>query len=103
MSASTTQKLIVHEPDAKRYAMYLDGALVAVADYNSGTDSISFHHTFTNPKFRGQGLAGEVVQFAMDDVESTTSKRVVPMCWYVADWFDAHTDRARILQHRRTA
>jgi predicted GNAT family acetyltransferase len=90
-------KRIVHEPDANRYALYLDDALVAVADYNAGSDSISFHHTFTNPKFRGQGLAGEVVAFAIDDVASTSSRRVVPMCWYVADWFEAHPERAELL------
>ncbi|CAN5206120.1 GNAT family N-acetyltransferase [soil metagenome] len=92
---STTS--IVHEPDAKRYAMYLDGALVAIADYNLGTDAISFHHTFTNPKFRGRGLAGDVVTFAMDDVEKTSTRKVVPMCWYVADWFEAHPERAGLL------
>jgi predicted GNAT family acetyltransferase len=90
-------KSIVHEPDASRYALYIDGALVAVADYAVNGNSISFHHTFTNPRFRGQGLAGEVVAFAMDDVESTSSRRVLPMCWYVDDWFDAHPERAGLL------
>jgi hypothetical protein len=33
----------------------------------------------------------------MDDVERNSPRRVVPMCWFVADWFDAHPDRAALL------
>ena len=90
-------KSIVHEPEAHRYAMYLDGALVSVADYADNGSVRSFHSTFTNPRHRGEGLAREVVDFAMDDVEQHTDRRVLPMCWYVSDWFEAHPERAALL------
>ena len=93
----TGVKTFAHEPDAKRYAMFLDGALVAVADYNVNGNAISFHHTFTNPNFRNKGYAAQVVEFAIADVEKNTTYRVVPMCWYVADWFDAHADKRELL------
>jgi predicted GNAT family acetyltransferase len=88
---------IAHEPDASRYTMYVDGQLVALADYRINGHSISFNHTYTQPAQRGHGYAGEVVAFAMDDVEKTSDRRVLPMCWYVADWFDAHTERRDLL------
>jgi predicted GNAT family acetyltransferase len=91
------EKRLVHEPDAHRYALYLGDDLVSVADYAEQGGAISFHHTFTNPRYRGQGLAAELVDFAMDDVERRTDRRVLPMCWYVADWFDAHPGRAGLL------
>lgn len=90
-------KTFAHEPDAKRYAMYLSGSLVAVADYNVNGNAISFHHTFTNPAHRGKGFAGELVSFAMNDVEASGTRRVIPMCWYVGDWFEAHPERAGLL------
>lgn len=86
-----------HEPDAQRYAMHLDGALVAVLDYRVNGAQISFNHTFTNPQHRGKGFAGELVEFAVNDVEATTDLKVVPMCWYVGHWFDAHPERAALL------
>ena len=90
-------KQLTHEPDARRYVLSIDGALVAVADYAVNGNQISFHHTFTNPRFRNKGYAAELVKFAMDDVEANSTYRVVPMCWYVAEWFDANSDRRELL------
>ncbi|MCU1551055.1 MAG: N-acetyltransferase [Glaciihabitans sp.] len=90
-------KTIVHEPDANRYVLRIDDELVAVADYVINGTSISFNHTYTNPSLRGHGYAGEVVQFAVDDVETTTALRILPMCWYVGEWFDKHPERAGLL------
>ena len=90
-------KQLTHEPDAQRYTLLVDGQLAALADYRINGHSISFNHTYTQPHLRGKGYAGEVVEFAMNDVESTTDLKVVPMCWYVADWFEAHPERAGLL------
>ena len=90
-------KQLTHEPDASRYTLIVDGQLAVVADYRINGDAISFHHTFTQPNLRGRGLAGEVVEFAVDDVEKNSDRRIVPMCWYVADWFEAHPERAALL------
>ena len=90
-------KELRHEPDAKRYTLIVDGHLAAVADYAINGNAISFHHTFTQPNLRGRGLAGEVVEFAIDDVEKNTTYRVIPMCWYVADWFEEHREREGLL------
>lgn len=87
-----------HEPDAQRYTMRIDGTLVSVLDYRINGDAISFHHTFTTPPFRGHGYAGELVTWAVDEVERTTSLKVVPMCWYVGKWFDEHPERANLLK-----
>ncbi len=90
-------KVLTHEADESRYTLTVDGDLVAVADYRINGDSISFNHTYTQPAHRGMGYAAEVVEFAIDDVEKTTDRRVVPMCWYVAQWFDEHPERAALL------
>jgi predicted GNAT family acetyltransferase len=91
---------LVHEPDASRYALYIDGELAALADYAVRGDTLSFHHTFTDPNRRGQGLAGQVVEFAMNDVEATSNRAVAPDCWYVARWFAKHPERAALLTSR---
>ena len=90
-------KQLTHEPDAQRYTLLIDGRVAAIADYAVNGNSISFHHTYTQPNLRGKGLAGEVVAFAMDDVEQHSTRRVLPMCWYVAEWFDEHPERKSLL------
>jgi predicted GNAT family acetyltransferase len=90
-------KTFEHQPGDSRYVMMIDDELVAVADYRINGDSISFNHTFTNPKLRGNVYAGEVVEFAMNDVEATSDRHVVPMCWYVDKWFSEHPERANLL------
>jgi predicted GNAT family acetyltransferase len=90
-------KDFTHETDRNRYVLRVDGELTAVADYVINGDSISFNHTFTNPTKRGHGFAGEIVAYAVDDVEKTTRLRIIPMCWYVGEWFDKHPERADLL------
>jgi predicted GNAT family acetyltransferase len=94
------EKVITHEPEARRYAMRIDGQLASILDYRMLGDQIAFTRSFTNPPYRGNGLAGEVVAFAVDDVESTSTRTIVPSCWYVGEWFDGHPDRAHLLDPR---
>ena len=75
----------------------IDGAIAAVADYRINGSAISFNHTYTAPHLRGRGYAAEVVEFAVDDVEKTSDRHIVPMCWYVGEWFDKNPDRAGLL------
>lgn len=86
-----------HEPDAQRYAMRIDGQLVCVLDYRILGDAISLTRTFTQPHERGNGYAAELVAFAVDDIEASTPYRIVPMCWYVDEWFSTHPQRAQLL------
>ena len=90
-------KNLTHEPDAQRYVLRIDDQIVAVADYRVNGSAISFNHNFTAPNLRGIGYAGEVVQLAVDEVENNSDRHIVPMCWYVGEWFDKHPERAGLL------
>ena len=96
-------KTFEHEADASRYVLKIDDELVAVADYRINGDAVSFNHTFTNPRLRGHGYAGEIVEFAINDVERSIERHVVPMCWYVAKWLDEHPERAGLLTRGQPA
>ena len=89
-------KKLTHEADAHRYTLRIDGELVSVVDYAVRGELISFTRTYTNPAKRGSGYAAEVVEFAVNDVEATSERRIVPMCWYVGVWFDQHPERAAL-------
>ncbi len=96
-------KEFTHEPDANRYAVHIDGELAGVLDYSVLGSAISMRRAYTAPHFRGHGLAAELVSFAVDDVEANTDYRIVPMCWYVAEWFDKHPERSGLLSQRASA
>ncbi|HEY8281270.1 MAG TPA: GNAT family N-acetyltransferase [Leifsonia sp.] len=89
-----------NEEDANRYAMRIDGALAGVLDYSILGGSISLTRAFTVPAQRGKGLAAQLVEYAVNDIEATTTLKIVPMCWYVADWFESHPERAALLERR---
>jgi uncharacterized protein len=88
------------EKDASRYTLHRGDDLVSVLDYRDDGRSVAMTRAYTIPTFRGYGYAGDLVERAVAQLEDAGDRSVVPVCWYVADWFDAHPDRAGILQAR---
>ena len=93
-------KDFAHEPELRRYVLRVDGVIASVLDYRELGDAVAFVRTFTNPPYRGSGLAAELTGFAVDDVEQLTERRIVPSCWYVEQWFDRHPERRHLLDPR---
>ncbi|MFV0319686.1 MAG: GNAT family N-acetyltransferase [Microbacterium sp.] len=90
-----------HEPDASRWALRKGNQLVSVLDYRDDGTTVAMVRSYTVPGFRGHGYAAEVVGGAVAELEARGDRVVQPVCWYVADWFDAHPERAGILKQRR--
>lgn len=86
-----------HEPDAQRYVLRVNGAIASVLEYAENSGGISFHHTVTVPTQRNRGYAAELVAFAVEDVESREAGPIRPSCWFVAEWFDRHPEKAALL------
>lgn len=70
---------------------------MSVLEYRDQGVGTVMHHTVTVPKFRGHGFAGELVEFAVNDVASRDAGPIIPTCWYVAEWFAGHPDRRALL------
>lgn len=90
------------ETDASRFTLHRGDALVSVLDYRDDGRTVAMTRAYTIPTHRGHGYAGELVDRAVALLESRGDREVIPVCWYVAEWFDAHPDRAGIL-HRRAS
>ncbi|HEX2265875.1 MAG TPA: GNAT family N-acetyltransferase [Solirubrobacterales bacterium] len=84
-STYAPEKTIAHEPERSRYALRLDGKVVGVADYARDGDALAITHTGVEPRLRGQGLAGELVEFVLDDIRDS-DLQVLPYCSYVSDY-----------------
>ncbi|HEX5860040.1 MAG TPA: GNAT family N-acetyltransferase [Microbacterium sp.] len=92
-----------HETDASRYTLRRGDDLVSVLDYRDDGRVVAMTRAYTVPTFRGHGYAAEVVARAVSELEVSGDRKVIPVCWYVADWFDDHPDRRGILHARRSA
>jgi len=95
-----TELTFTHEKDASRYALRKGDDLVSVLDYRDDGRTVALTRAYTIPTFRGHGYAGEVVERAVASLEASADREVLPVCWYVADWFDAHPERSAILRAR---
>ncbi|MEV8370068.1 GNAT family N-acetyltransferase [Microbacterium sp. NPDC064584] len=101
--SSSTALTFTREADASRYTLHRGDDLVSVLDYRDDGRTVAMTRAYTVPTFRGHGYAGEVVDRAVADLEKRGDRQVIPVCWYVADWFAAHPERAGILQQRARA
>ena len=100
-SVVVTDLRFTDEKAASRYALHRGDDLVSVLDYRDDGRSVAMTRAFTIPTFRGHGYAGELVERAVAHLEAQGDREVVPVCWYVAEWFESHPERAGILQQRR--
>lgn len=99
-SATVDGYLLQDEKDASRYALTRDGVLVSVLDYRDDGKTVALTRAFTIPTFRGQGHAARVVAGAVADLEERGGRTIDPVCWYVADWFQDHPEKAYLLRER---
>jgi predicted GNAT family acetyltransferase len=97
MTGEDASAEVVHDADASRYTLWLDGEPAGLADYRVEGDTIRFTHTEVDPAKRDHGLAGILVEQALDDVRTRTDLTVVAECPFVAGWIDQHAEYQDLL------
>ena len=88
-----------HEPERSRFVAVLsDGQ--AVLDYHLLDDGVwNMAHTFVPPARRRQGIGAKLVRYALDHVADDGGK-IVPSCWFVADFIADNPDYGRLVSER---
>jgi len=82
--------------EQSRYELVVDAEVVGVADYRREGDALVFPHTQVKSSVRGRGMGARLVQAALDDVRAE-GHRVVPRCWFVAEFIDANPEYQDLL------
>ncbi|QHG85304.1 N-acetyltransferase (plasmid) [Rhodococcus rhodochrous] len=83
---------VAHAPDRRRYELRDGDTVIGFTRYRTriGADSRRvFVHTEVDPAYGGLGLAGRLVEFALDDV-AAAGDRIVPVCPYVVKYLRTH-------------
>lgn len=91
---------VVHNSAQHRFEFAVDEQTV-FTEYRLSSGVMTFFHTLTPPALRGRGLAGKVVQAALEYARREKLK-VNPLCWYVAGHIDSHPEfRELLVPHGR--
>jgi uncharacterized protein len=79
-----------------RFEIRADGELGGFVEYDMSDDEIAFTHTETEGRFRGHGLAGRLVQSALEAARAR-NLAVLPYCPFVRSWITGHREYADLV------
>lgn len=86
-----------HGPGS-RYELHVGGRLASFTEVVPEGGRVVMPHTVTIPEFRGRGFAAIVVKAALDSI-AEAGDTVVPSCWFVAEFIDAHPEYQPLVAH----
>jgi predicted GNAT family acetyltransferase len=98
---------VIDNKDKKRFEIHIDDQ-IALEDYEFFTTSqsekgIEYKHTEVPDALGGQGIAGYLVKYILDDA-AAKGLRVKPTCPYVKSYIDKHPEyQADSVFHDATA
>jgi predicted GNAT family acetyltransferase len=83
--------VITDNAAASRFEITVDGVPAGHADYHDGPGGRAFNHTEIADEFEGQGLASQLIRFALDEAR-TAGRKVLPFCPFVRGFIERHSD-----------
>ena len=89
---------VIDNAARSRFELDVEGE-TAFAEYRLSPGVMIFTHTLTPRALRGRGIAGQVVHAALEHARADGLK-VVPQCWYVAQYIQQHPEFADLLEQR---
>ncbi len=88
---------VTDNPDESRFEIRADGELAGFAQYHLRGSQIAFIHTETDDRFRGHGLASQLVEEALDAARER-HLTVLPYCPFVRSWIAGHPEYADLIR-----
>jgi predicted GNAT family acetyltransferase len=82
---------VTDNPDQSRFEIRADGELAGFVEYDVRDNEIAFTHTQTDDRFRGHGIAGRLVQSALEAARER-NLMVLPYCPFVRSWITGHRE-----------
>lgn len=93
---------IAFHPDEHAFVARVDDARVGLLVDHLRRGRHLLVHTEVAEEHGGKGIAGQLVQFAVDAAREA-DERIVPICPYVARWFEKHPDQRDVVDEELTA
>jgi uncharacterized protein len=90
---------ILHDETRQRFTHERDGQTSYLVYRRLDEQTVDFISTYTPPALRGRGIAARIVRQALEWADSQGLK-VVPSCWFVAEYIDRDPAWRRVLATR---
>jgi uncharacterized protein len=87
---------VADHPEQERYEIRADGEIAGFVQYQLRDGVIAFLHTETGPRFRGQGVAGRLIQSSLEAARER-HLAVLPYCPFVRRWMIEHPEYADLV------
>jgi len=82
---------VVHNADARRVEIHVDGTVAGFTAYEPTSTARSFTHTEIDPAQEGRGLGSVLVRHALDATRGD-GLAVLPFCPFVRGYIARHTE-----------
>lgn len=66
-----------------------DKILAQISFHDKGNDTMEIDHTYVEDSHRGQGIAGDLMEMAVDTI-GRRGKKITASCSYAAKWLEKH-------------
>jgi predicted GNAT family acetyltransferase len=96
VSGVSGRRSVVDDPINERFIIELDGHTPELV-YRVEDDRLVLLHAQVPERFRGRGLAGQLVAAAVERA-ATEGLTVVPLCPYVRKWLEEHPEAAETVK-----
>ena len=87
---------VEHDPVSRRFTLAAASGTAVLAYTPAGADLLELYSTYVPPADRGRGHAARLVQAAVDYARAG-GFRIIPSCWYVAQWLRHHPEHADLV------
>jgi uncharacterized protein len=87
---------IEHDTETHRFQVRLPAGTAILAYTPSSDKILEMYSTYVPMAARGKGVAAALVEAALAYARAG-GYRVVPSCWYVAQWIRRHPEHADLL------
>lgn len=91
---------VTHNSAQNRFEVWIDGYLSKL-DYIQDNKNFVITHVGVYPAFRGQGLAGKIVEAGLEYAKQN-SLRVIPMCSYAAAYIRRNPQYQELTDQERS-
>jgi predicted GNAT family acetyltransferase len=89
--------MVEHQTDQQRFIVATVEGEARLSYRMLSPDVMDMMSTFVPPRARGRGTAAELVQTALAFARNH-KLQVIPTCWYVGEFIDAHPEFSDLLE-----
>ncbi|RJF69032.1 N-acetyltransferase [Deinococcus cavernae] len=83
--------------EKSRYEAVENGQVIGFAEFVDRGDHVVMPHTEVNPEHEGEGVGGQIAEFALNDLRRA-GRKVQPSCAFIAGYIQKNPQYQELVQ-----